>query len=486
MRRREYMKVAGAAGGIGIAGLAIAGINRETEPKEPQDENRTARRPSWQSETPEDTSPSFPETDTRTEQLASEYETVVDLVAAGAETVGGGPINDVLRDVVSDDTLLTIPPGTYRLAPAELLSFRNLGIVSTGPGPVIFRPTAETCRGQSHYLQFAAVRNLRLDGLVFDFRRHQSGGVISVIAEGDATVRNTATFGSCSSQVGTFRIDIRDGDGVGLVENLRVENTAENPTLTGIFVGQDHSGELTFRDCSVAGFSDNGLYGSAPGLDDGGGGKVHVVGGTYRNNNIAGVRLGSVGSTARDVQIVVDEVPTGGKSNARGIRLRGGSDHLVSGCRLWLGDDAGVSFGAVVFHTTTGGATVRDTTIRVDRDGMQALHAFPPEEPPDSPPRFHNVSVTGSAANKPAVTIQGRDRTVFRNCTIRQTGENRDGISLSGAADCRIENSRIEVTGTPVTLANASVTLTDTKVAGQGGEELVQRRTISDRPLESE
>jgi hypothetical protein len=129
---------------------------------------------------------------------------------------------------------------------------------------------------------------------------------------------------------------------------------------------------------------------------------------------------------------------------------------------------------------------VRDTTIRVDRDGMQALHAFPPEEPPDSPPRFHNVSVTGSAANKPAVTIQGRDRTVFRNCTIRQTGENRDGISLSGAADCRIENSRIEVTGTPVTLANASVTLTDTKVAGQGGEELVQRRTISDRPLESE
>jgi hypothetical protein len=481
MSRRQFLKSAGVVGGVGLVGFAAVSSDRGADDRRqpPDGMSRAATdTPHNGTEPPTNTetadTPTESETATETPKYAGEFDTVVDLVEAGADPTGEEPINDVLTRVAADDTLVSIPPGKYCLAPLELRSYAGLGIASTGEQQVQFRPVRGQCRGREPYVRFTRVEDLLLYGLTFDFRGIDSGGVIHVLSEGDAVVRNVATVGSCPGQVATFRIDVRDESSTGLVEDLYAENVDDNSTLTGVYVGRSHSGELIFRSCQVRGFSDNGLYASAPGGTNGGDGVVHTVGGTYTNNNIAGVRLGTTGSTARDVDVVVDSVPPGDRVNARGIRLSGMAGQVVENCRVYIGPNAGQSFGAVVFNADNGGAHVRDSNIRVDRDRVQAVHTFPPAEPASEPPVFENLEITGTANSSYAATIQGRNGTVFRNCTIKQTGLNRGGIRLEGSKNCRIENCEIETTTVPIMLENASATILDTAISTPEGKNVVE------------
>ena len=69
----------------------------------------------------------------------------------------------------------------------------------------------------------------------------------------------------------------------------------------------------------------DGLADLAEAPDRGGGGEVHVLRGLFRNNNIAGVRLGTKGSSVRGTVIVQDELSPpglGGGRNQRGLWLR--------------------------------------------------------------------------------------------------------------------------------------------------------------------
>ena len=443
----------------GIAAYRIADGNDGPPPEETE------------SDTPTGTaSPTNTATATEPPSHADEFGTVVDAVAAGADPTGEEPIGDFLAEHAADDTLLSFPAGDYLLPQIELTDYDHLGIAAAREKRPTFYAPAGSCRNEDPHIQFANVTNFLLEGFDFDFERDGAGGAINVIASGDAVVRDVSAHGSCQRQITMFRMDIRNPDGVGLVENFRARNVENSGWMTGAYVGLRHSGEVTFRNCVLEGFTDNGLYGSAPGAEDGGGGAVHSEGGEYRNNNVSNIRLGTAGSSARDDTIVVESTPDADSINLRGIRLRRGADQVIENCDIRYGPDVGNSFGAVVFHADNGGARIADSTITMDSDRTPAIQAVYQSGASDGSPVFRNLQIDGDASRGYAVMVNGRDGTTIENCTIEQPGEQRDGVRIAYSENCELIDSRIDVTGYPLILRDSTLSIRNTTFVTPEGE----------------
>jgi hypothetical protein len=466
MKRRHVLKGAGLTAAAGLLGFATMAHRLENDPDATQPDEQ----------------PSLPATPRTPEpELADEYGRVVDVVEAGADPTGDSPINAILADEADDDTLLEFPAGTYRLEPGRLSGYSHLGLLGIGESRPTFVPPPGECIGDGPYFHFDDVAEFLFQGGDFDFRQNDSGGEIRVTATGNATVRDVTIGGSCPAQVANFRFDVVDEAGAGLVENYRSTNSQHDPWLTGVYVGQDHAGELTFRNSEVHGFSGNGIYASAPGLPEGAGGVVNVENGAYRNNNIANIRLGTVQSTARGAEVRVDTSPPEHVGvNARGIRLRNQQDQLVENCNIEFTAEAGSSFGAIVFHPANGGALVRDTQIRIEKDTVQGIRAFPPAEETTMAPEFENVTVTGGASLENAALIEARPNTEFRSCEIKQTGTDRGGIYLHESPGCRIVDCEIEVTGDPLVLRKSDVQIENTTFISPTGTEHIESQHADD------
>lgn len=472
MSRREFLRNLGAAGMGAVTGVAAAGYvltGDDDEPEEPPDEGPKPP-----------TEPEGPSTPADTVRHASDFGTVVRAVSAGADPTGEEPVNWLFDQHAGDDTLLSFEPGTYRFRPLSLAGHAHLGIAAAGDEPPTFVGPRGLNLGSSPHLTFEGVDDLLLDRVKFDFRREGAGGEIRVIADGDTTIRDVSIRGSSRNQIAVFRIDVRDADAKAVIENLRAHNPGENPTLTGVYVGEPHAGEALFRSCELRGFSDNGLYGSSPGLPSGEDGVVRVEDGVYENNNISGVRLGSTGSRARGISIVVDSTPETAPVNLRGIRLRNKRDQVVEDSSVHIGADAGFSFGGIVFHPDNSGATVRNSEITVEGTGIPAIRAFPHKNTDSTFPTFRNLAITGTAAQNHAAVISGRDGTVFENCTIQESGSNRGGIRLIDSENVRIVDTTIDVTAHPVVLHQSTATIRNTTLVTPEGERYVDEMHATD------
>jgi hypothetical protein len=416
---------------------------------------------------------------------ADAFGTVVDAVENGADPDGEEPITDFLTTHAGDDTLLSFPAGEYRLEPTDLSGYRHLGIAAAGSERPAFVASGDRCLGSGEsYLLFDGVEDLLIDRIHLDLTDDSVGGIVRVNAAGDATVSNVTAAGGCDGQIALFRFDVLDADATALVRNLDIGARDDDEYLTGVYVGKSHAGELRFRDCTVQAFTDNGLYASAPGLSDGAGGVVHVEGGTYRNNNIANVRLGSVGSTAVNVESISDAPPpttdAGPSANARGFRLRSGHGQRIENCLVRITADSRFTHGGVVFHETNGGATVTGTEITVDRDDTPAIRVFPDNSDHPGTATFEGVTMTGESAAGRTVLVEGRDETVFRDCEITATGDDRDGIHFWDCEGGRVVDSRIDVTGAPLVLRDATVLVENTTLVTPDGTEQVDQRRVTD------
>lgn len=468
MNRRQLLRRGAAAGAVGLAGAAAYRVLDRAPSRDPPSEESTP------AETDTGTATAEPPTESPTPERpvrhGDEFGTVVDAVAAGADPTGAEPIGDFLAEYAADDTLLSFPPGDYLFPQIELTDYDHLGIAAAFDERPRFVAPANSCRNEDPHVQFANVTRFLLEGIDFDFEREGAGGAINVIASGDAVVRDLTTSGTCRQQITMFRVDIRNPDGVGLVENLRARNTEDTGWMTGAYVGLRHSGEVTFRNCRLRGFSDNGLYGSAPGAEGGGGGVVHTVDGEFRNNNVSNVRLGTAGSSARGDTIVVESAPEAESLNLRGVRLRRGAEQVVENCDIRFGPDVTDSFGAVVFHADNGSARVSDSTITVDSPNVPAIQAVYPSGDGDNGPTFWNLEIDGEADRGYAVTVNGRDGTTFENCTIEHSHPKRDGIRLAYSDDCTLADSRIDVHGYPLILRDSTLSIRNTTFVTPDGE----------------
>ena len=177
-----------------------------------------------------------------------------------------------------------------------------------------------------------ALVDVRADGAGFD-----------ITAEGsDWTIRNVGIRGrnGTEAQGSAFRLNVDEGSN-GTFENVYLGDGAVDGDNDGIFVPLGHAGTLTVRRCHVANWPDNGIYASAPGRNerDGQKGVVRIVDSYAYNNNIAGFRLGTDGSSIeRSVVHVDSDVPNnaGGKENARGIWVKEGGSVRIEECDVRL------------------------------------------------------------------------------------------------------------------------------------------------------
>ena len=393
------------------------------------------------------------------ERYGDRFESVVDATDAGIRP-GDGPIDEALTAALDDDRLVVFPGGSYGLRSVELTGYDNAGLVSAPGTRATLVPTADATAIDGLFARFLGVEDLLLSGFDLDFRARGAGGLVQVRG-GGFTVSDLRVRGRLPETVDAFMFEVSDESATGRVRRLvATDGGRAGGDSVGVYVDRAHAGELRLEDCRIANFPNNGLYASTPGADDGGAGPVHVRGGRYANNNIANVRLGSTGSTARGVEIVVDRtppVPEDSSLNVRGLRLRGRSGQVVENCTIRIGSEAGKGFGALVVHPDNGAATVRNTEISVDRDDYRAINALPAAGDGETGPTFENVTVTGSAGGGEAVAVAGRDGTTLQSCVVEQSGDGRTGLVFSESADCVVADSTIKVTGDPIRVEDASV-----------------------------
>jgi len=172
---------------------------------------------------------------------------------------------------------------------------------------------------------------------------------VDVTAQGSNwVIRNIGIKGRCTTNDGnSFRLAVDDGS-TGVFENVYLGDGATPGHCTGIFVPTTHQGALRIRELNVQYWPGNGVYASAPGRDERGGrgGLVEISRSYARNNNIAGFRLGTDGSTVRDSVIVVDgDVPDltpSGMEEARGVWVKEGASVRIENCDILLADPDGM------------------------------------------------------------------------------------------------------------------------------------------------
>lgn len=469
MRRRRFLARAGVVGSVGLlAGCPDLGPSETETPARETDGRRTA------TETPAGGSVEIPE------EYHQRFDDVVDLGDAGADPDASKPLNPVLDRAASDDTLLFLPEGRYRMdGQWSRQEFDNFGVY--GPNATVVPPG--TYAGNLFVVGGdGPSRDLLVDGLHFDVSEADSGPrVLHATVSDGLLVRDLTVTGLQDTDQGLTRFDVTDPDGQGRVERMGMPDGGDPGTVaTGCLVGPRSEGTISFRDCHIAGFPDNGLYASpAPGA-------VNVYGGRYANNGIANVRV-SDGSEVRGVHVVCDEAREG-VPNMRGIRLREGADALVEGCRIEM-LDVTESGGAITLSSDMRSATITDTAIRVDADYVPAIRAKPlSDDGSDGENQLtcENVSIVGSAAEGESVSVVDRSSPAFDGLCLHQTGARRDGFLFLRSSDAVVTDSQVSVTGEPVVTRESSVRTDGLDVRGATSCDPAQFSAVrSDRTVET-
>ncbi len=150
------------------------------------------------------------------------------------------------------------------------------------------------------------------------------------------------------------------------IENVYVGDGSIDGRGTGMYVGANHAGTLTIRQCNIQGWADNGIYADAPGKS--GNGAVQIEQCYAKNNNIASYRIGTGSSYVRDSVVHVDSYPgtkqgpdtTNGGTNARGIWARRNGGQSARNVDILM-EHPDASYGVVTGNG--GGITVHDSEV---------------------------------------------------------------------------------------------------------------------------
>jgi protein-disulfide isomerase len=374
--------------------------------------------------------------------LSSEYDTVVNVVEAGADPTGREPVDDVVEEHLDDDTLIKFPDGRYRVNNINFTGATNVAVVGTGDATLV--------PGDDYNVDLwvggASLRDFRFEGFTLDNTAEEHHPSVGFSAYDGLVVRDVRKKGSHEGENTAFGVSVWDEDGSALVENLRMPDGSEPQTTVGVYV--DSVGAVTFRDCHIEGFGNNGLYASHSD------GPVHVEGGVYKNNDIAQIRLGSPGSSVQGATVAVDELNPN-HDNSRGIRIADGPGPVeVSACEIIM--ESGQGGGGVVNAYSGGSLTLRNSRIYVGEDyttvgSERTAAAVLVDEPTgvDDPgsTTIRNVSITGGGSRLEAATFRRDDVTVESVC-IHQTGTDRNGLVFTEQSQNNVvENVTINVPG---------------------------------------
>lgn len=381
----------------------------------------------------------------------SQYDEVVDIVEAGADNTGNEPIDDVFDDVKGDDTLVKFPEGEYLANELIVYGLSNFAMVGDN---------ATLIPGDNYnenvWLGGSEPRNIRIENFTIDNTADGVTPQVDISFYGDLRFRNVDKVGYHDGPGIAFTFQSIDGSGRGYLENVSAPDGGDS---VGIYLQGE--GPMTVRDCHVEEFSNNGLYASyisAP---------VTVEGGVYRNNNIAGVRLGSADSVVRNATIEVTDNPFGDDPdtvNMRGIRVADGPGPVtVDNCDVSM--EVCQGSGGIVTAYSGGSLTVRDTRIHVGQEycttgsgGTRTSYGVFVDDTSDDPGtrRFENVSITGGGTYRSAMLLR-RSHNTLENVCLDQTGDGRNGIIFEESSDNALYDSVIDVPDQEIVLRDSSV-----------------------------
>ena len=394
--------------------------------------------------------------------IEDEYDTVVDIVAdGGADDTGGESITPILREHCGDDTLIKFPPGTYYMDEQfRFTGFRNFGLV--GDDATIVPANYHDFDGPQYRLfrlgiYYSPGTDLRFEGFTVDMTAEDTGvRVIEAQVNDGLNVRNVDVVGQ--HDAGTFGpalFDVMDPDGSGHVYGFRAPDGGAYSVNcpgdiwrgpTGILMSDSHRGTITYEDCVLGAFPDNGLYALTNG-------QVIVDGGTYENSQASSIRLGGTDCVVRGATVRVDEARSS-DTNQRGIRLDSGSNLRVEGTSIELVEPNGH---AISVMNDVSSARIENTSISIGNTVTHGIVISPEAGPTDIVDTAieingggNAIQIQGSNAGKVVcehVDITGnasgsdwrhaikcyRDDCEFRSVNIDQTGPHyRRGIELNG------------------------------------------------------
>ncbi|MDH5021290.1 hypothetical protein [Halobacterium rubrum] len=443
MRRRRFLATVAAAATVGLAGC---GGREDDDPPPP------GPGPHEQPEVPARTTG---EESRYPAAIASEwgFDEVVNLGTEGADQTGARETADYFEDHLRDGTLVYLPPGRYELGRTVSVSDASTGIV--GENATIVPPDGYD--GTLFALGYPEpLSEVLIAGLTFDFRAEDTGArPLFAMADDRIVARELDVRGRIDVGQDQLRFDVTEPDGTARVENVRLPDGGVPGTgVTGMEVGDQNHGDLAFVDCHVAGFPDNGLYANPPE------GEVSVLGGSYLNNGISGVRIETKdASVVRGVHVRCDDRSDAGE-NMRGIRLRSGESLLVEDCLVEMLEVTS-SDGGIVFSSELGSATVQNCQVRVDADDVNAVRIKAPgdstaEDAHHGPFRCENVVVTGEATGGAAVAAANRRGCEFANLCVHQPGDDRDGIVAEDVTG-EVHDSYVSVTGDPLSFTGSAI-----------------------------
>lgn len=388
----------------------------------------------------------------------------------GVDPTGNERVDDVLQDRIEDDTLLIFPEGEYRFE-GKLAEYGMERLGFYGDGDVRF---VAPDGFNDMLIDYNMIGEILVEGITLDMTAPNTVTGIDVDAKFRAVVEDVTYEGrgyhEDNGTTSAFGMSMKNDDAVGIIRNVSVEKGGAlgdyegGNGRIGVYVGPKNRGTVRIENTTLADFPNNCVYASkTPG-------NVEVVDCTFRNNNIASVRISGEGSFVKNSTFVVDltqyDGPTEGMDyafNTRGIWLEQGSfdfpgGALIEGCDLTVTDTRSCS-GAIALADTAKEATIRDTEIRVDRDGTNAIRRKPPND--YGPLTVDNVTITGSADGGQAILLWEAEGSVVKNSCLYVPGTNRDGIRALEASNCAVENTNISAGGIRVREDNTSVSTSD-------------------------
>lgn len=386
------------------------------------------------------------------------FDRFVDLAEFGADPDGNEPIGHILQEAAGDGRLLSLPPGRYLLDNApDLSGIERFGLVGND---ATIAPSSEA-DGTLLFADNDGATDFLIDNLTVDFSDTDvNERALDVRVPDGLLVRDLTVTGTFDGGRSPVRVDVTDPDGTGMIQGLTLpDGGAPGTTVTGCYVGASSRGTITFKNCRIEGFPDNGLYADPPA------GRIVVDGGYYANNGISNIRVRG-GSLVTGVHVRCNDTESSFQ-NMRGIRLNDyepDPDSEASVIENSLIEMLGVpsSDGAVTLSSDLARAEVNDTEIRVDAEGVHAIWVKAPHEDlrtASASPRFRckNVDIVGDADNGVAIQIDKRDGCMLDGVDVDQPGENRNGLQFYQSRNNTLRNSRVEVGGEPIRLTDSTL-----------------------------
>lgn len=398
----------------------------------------------------------------------SEFEHVVDAVEdLGCDPTGETPSDSALVDGIRSDALIRFPAGTYRFERRHVFeAFERLGFV--GDGDVSFVPP----RGFNDTL-FSFLGDWQLfAGIDLDVSATDTTAGLRFVTESGFHVEDVEVLGRGihpdSSVVNAFALGVGDADERGVLRNVvattgsAIGHYKGGNGRVGMWIGGRHRGTIDVVDCHLEEFGNNGIYGSRTA------GSVVVTGGLYRNNNVAGVRLGGGGSVVRGATVEVDlstytgpYTRTNASYDTRAIVVEQGPKDLAG--RVLIEDcdvrmlNADRSQGAIVVWPTGNGPRIERCHIRNDVDWVSGVQGNKPVSTGGTSERgveLRDSTISGGASWGSAVEVVDRPGSTSEGVTIDQQGTDRDGIRLIGSNPITITSSAITTTRYPIFTVN--------------------------------